>query len=1097
MLKVDTLLKDRAAFQEVYGTVNLIDGSGHVLKRVAGATYKLANRRYRLLAEVSYHQFSRTTLLDANGEGIGAAYKTGIPEGSRTEIWRPNGEGSLLGVISITGDTILPLIYTKVSVGTRVLVGIKNDTAYIFDRDGKLLSHFEKVHGCEVLSNNLLVLEKHGAMALAHSSGKLLSEFRYYRIKDFHYSIATLPVKNDVYGRAIVPDIFPGYVQVDDDYLGHGGGLLDTTGKIVLQNKYKRFDMNSNGWFVLEKFNSPTELLDNNFKLIFSAPRNAIGYSDIRFIDERYVMVPPSAYYPQKAPMVYDMVTRTFVRAPEQKPYVRNPPRLPNKDYALAEKKYKEVGYMKNDTTSVNTAGTMVLKRNKKWGAVSITGDTVLPFIYDTAIGYGQRNHPVFVGINGKFAYLDWQGKLATPLVFTVGCHIIAKDSVAVMNDQTVYSYKLGKLRKIDREKEPPIAALFNGSSKGLFCALESGANKPGIYNRQLKLLTTRQYPSSSCYDILDGGLVIISDSLKQNIALIDSTGRFVLPWMSINTHRYLYPGYALILNNTGSIGNIKGKADILCRFEKNQTLFEVITVDTSFITSNEAGRWLKYDKQRPWSFEKKGEGKGIGGFGKIFFIKDADEIKFLPEVPKVTSQNNRDYRDYERLMQVHGAVVNIKNKWGLYKINGEMVVPADYDSIIHAKTNDARRPNRNDFFLYQNGREGLYDYSYKKIIPTVFDSLYSLNSISRHFYVGRTANNKIEFVNESGKIISKNWDSSPNRFSNQICGFQVTQNSRLFNLYPTLADTLESLTLVPFTGNVNIIVTFRDGAVIVKIDSMYGVYDVIEKKWRIPLRYKRIKEADEHFAAYTTSVSCIDLYNWDGQLLFSKLGNFRDAQRIMVNQWILNGRYNGPVVNKSGKVIVPDTCYAVEIVWFPGHSIYKAVTKNNLPILIDTSGKILDPNFIKRMTYESLENGYYTVTRDKKKSLVDRGGDGARLSPFIYHTITECKLGRSQYDAGKKLYISEVRDEHYEFRPQFIVSKKVADKLKYGILDEYGYIKIPCMYDSICPVLDGKHVFVKKGQFWGVVSADNQPVYPFKYVALNIYWRSENSYPD
>jgi hypothetical protein len=229
-------------------------------------------------------------------------------------------------------------------------------------------------------------------------------------------------------------------------------------------------------------------------------------------------------------------------------------------------------------------------------------------------------------------------------------------------------------------------------------------------------------------------------------------------------------------------------------------------------------------------------------------------------------------------------------------------------------------------------------------------------------------------------------------------------------------------------------------------------------------------------------------------------------------------------VVNCRGKTIVPDTFTSVSQFQTPDLWGYHVATKNEKEGLLDTNGRWLTPPLYDHIDDSFLYDAFHYVRKDEQWGLLN--ARGKLTIPCKYHEIKEAREPEkeSEYPYNWSPFNgSEQRD----FLPLFIVSVGNYSAVKYGLLDEQGKELLPCEYDSLSyvyidsntgwypysflaqdPLLKRKRkiksktdripeikiqrvICAKKGNYWGLLTINNEVLAPFEYD-----WLGKDAYP-
>jgi hypothetical protein len=1052
---IDTLLPDRARLcndEHHRGSV-LINADGIPVNSGHNHNIRLVNKAGRIFAM----DLGDNTELLANDSGRQLTYQgysRDAPARTLIPTMKYTGAVYVYGIITIEGDTVLPMEYSRVSVGRELYAGTRNDTGFVFSRTKGLLFTIAAVHECAVLQNDFIVAKKYGMSALVSRQGKLLTQFKYLEIKDFRqpYSI----MQRDPQGKAPQPPIVPQFAEINQ---GQPKGLIDANGKEVLPMMYDNISMNLNGWFIIRKaIHDKEQLTDPDFRTIITAD----AY-DLSFVSERYVTNTTSDVESDATrTRIYDMklrkyvpkMTDSFKKFPRSKG-IASPP-YSSENIRIISERYHP------DSMVLNFARTCLHKKNGFWGVQSITGDTILPFVYDTA---GITYQQFYVGKDNKFGLLDKEGDLAVPVLLPKIPWFVTADSLAITTNKEAYSLKGGILTTLDINSEPVRRHLLKFDKSGLIHYDNSSYGlKTGIYNRRLQLLSERPYKNSNRNAALNSLVAAILDTAGKQVALMDSTGIVLTAWIPRPLDFRVYSSCALAIYDTG-------QADILFRFDNG-----AIKADTVFVDNADKNALFRRTPTRG-SFNNTTEygiqfvlphtGRGIA-------LNDGGTCIPVPGTDKIVADRNYI------LLRAHGA-------WALYHGKGVELLPPVYDSIALGRDFD--------FFLFKRKKMGVYEGATKKITEPVYDTIYYTSSLRNRFLIGHKGATA-EFVDDKGRVFSKGWTHVPGLMYSVIGGIPAVRNGRKYKLYPSLGDSLAAIPDETLPEGVTIVRPFMDGTAIVTRSARYGVYDLQKKKWLVSPEYSEVEKQDDFFVATsTTGRPAVAIYSTEGRLQFSLDGAYYPQREPTFEQWYMRGWYGTPVVNNIGKIIVPytfdkgfvvvpDTFDKAFVITGAQRHLYQAITKKGKRAIFDSSGKMMTPTVLDYIEDGSwMYDGYFLGSLDGVVCLLSPAGK--MLTPCMYKELFP---GQRRLDAGKRDdFITMMQPESDEvFRPFFIAVDQSSGK--FGVIDSTGKTLVPCTYDSIRQVHHGKIAVVQNDGKWGIVDLRNKRVTDIKYDMLGIF---------
>lgn len=1019
-IRFDTLLPDRANVSYSWWGSALVDGNGQTVAHGDGLYYYLINRKSRLFA-IRLKDNKEQFFTEKSGVLFGMTYDARTPKDHLLGNYIYDGSSYSYGIMNFRGDTILPFRYKATGYSTEpgLYCGISNDTAYVFSNDRKFLFSKHSVQNCMGINKDFISLGKYGMYALVNRAGRMVTGFHYTYIEPITFadSIAQQADETHLQKLATASDYFI-------THRANSRGLIDSSGKELLPTVYESIRMASNGWLILRKSShGREELVNNRFEKVLETEAEGIS-----FINKRYVSVETQRNTGQQHRKIYDMVLNRFV---EQSPIKRKT--------APEHKKENTYHYFnatwRKDSVLINDAGNLLHLKNGRWGVCSFTGDTILPFIYDTAFQQGA----FYVGRNGKYAALNWEGDLMYPLeISELPQYWSVADSQLVLQNKSIYSYKGWRLQKVetgDNHFKDPYLQFISG----IAYAYGNTAAKPGLYNRRMKKLGDKPYRHASYPMIRSTGIVAIEDSIKGLVAVVDSTGRQLIPWIKEPRYFMVRDHYALAINDTG-------KPDILYRFEKGITYTDEVWLDAGSkpYIINDLERYYGPDDSRPLKFEKRGYGIGVLNTKPVILIKGTEVVDMTYEVIRI----------------------KIGGKWGLYDYDRKLLVPHEYDSID---------PTGYFFrLLVKNGKTGFFHIHDKHLIAPIYDSVCYQSSYVMNYFIGYK-HGLADVVNTNGKTISTGWQNMKPLCRYAMEDLAGNRHGKRYALYPTLSDSLEMLPFKEPAGDLEFVAQYSDGNALVSKDGKLGSYNSSGKQVHIPAEYSSIERVEDYFFAKTDKPQSLTLYSPDGVKMFSLSGTYYDPILLHQCQWQLWGSKGYLVVNSKGKTIVPPGYKSIMALNAPGPLLYLVEAENGKHGLIDTSGKIIVQNLYDDISDEAMYNGFRSVTLKGKKGLLSPAGK--LLAPCAYASVT----------SGKPKYLDEQKDCTPEQNkksedPLFIVSLQLQEKLKYGLLDKTGALLIPCVYDYIQEVAEEKTMIVNKGAYMGLVNINNKALTAINY---------------
>ena len=984
------------------------------------------------------YSYSTRIIFDDSGRQL-KRIDTNNLEKKMTRIYVYKNNKIYFGLEDMDGDTILPLDFNAVAIGKTLYGGIRNDTLYVGQLGKGLLFKSQSFHSVKILRNDMIFVGKWGAWALMGRDGKLLTKFDYGNIQELQYPYSINPQNSSRNNQ--LPDVFQGFAL-----FGHQPkGLLDENGVEILPAEFDDIYMNTNGWFIVRKvIASKASLLDSNLTPILER-----GAFAMRFINNRYVKI---INYGNDSASYFDMklrkiTSKTTPEIPEkEKPYVVNPLRMP------------EIPSNKKDTFYLNNGLTTLHKKDGFWGVTSITGDTLVPFINDTA-SRDKNNSFYFVGKQGRFKILNQEGQLLNMPELTVLPQEIITDSVRFLNIGTSNNLKLPKLGiQNTRTKNIDHNNYYRQTSPFIILKEKNGSQPAGIYNRNFKLLSKgREYQDKNISP--NAGFLAISDSIGEKIAVIDTNGKIVIPFINKPKMIVLREKGVIILNDTG-------RSDILYSFSlKGNKAFTIRIPDKKkyawiygYRTSSSHGG---YSRQEQVPVD---ETILFGGDIEGYFNPNGTAV-FVKGFSNVYSKS----KDLGIAKQTFGGSIIIE------KNTGKKYMPELYDSIQSADDHYV--------YLFKKGKMGLYNFTTKKILPPIYDELGSVRSLENRF-LNVKVNDISYFINEDGRPIKPAWNvpwlSYKSQMSYQgIKGIPAEHQGKKYKLYVTAGDTLIAIPDSDLPEEIIPGEKYMDGTLQGRKGALVGVFRLSKKDWIIPPLYKKINKESDYFFALSDSETTV--FNNDGVLAFKLKGSYPNPKPVYnKTHWYMGDWHPAvPVVSNNGKIIVPDTFKYAVLMELKAPNYYEARTYNDKYSIFDTNGKQMLPAIFDGFSDSWMFDGYLTAYKDDKIALISP--QMKQLTLAIYKDIFMASRGPALNHDG------EIETDHLfgEDKNQFYFLCAREEDKGFGILDKNGQELIPTIYDSIRQIYNHSIVIAKKKGKWGLINLKNKTIAPFIYDSI------------
>lgn len=361
-----------------------------------------------------------------------------------------------------------------------------------------------------------------------------------------------------------------------------------------------------------------------------------------------------------------------------------------------------------------------------KWGVIDSRGRQQLPFEYDsvfTTPTYSQYPMGFVLVKDGRYALLGNTGEIRYPPQSWLPLRLSNNNYVNASNGKS-YLIRRGQLIEMTdaeylRSMNPSLSYLVQP-----FREVGAGGALPsGIYNVDDKRLA--QHYSGFQYHN-NRHLILITDSLRKNVSVLDTAGRTVMPFIRNPVTLVLYDSAVLVLNHTGY--------DALYRYGNQSPARLDIRVDSVFrrpmyVDYRAATMMVKQNEQL--SFSTPDGGHGI--------VNARGTVLFDPQIERVIPG------DYTWRIRKAGL-------WGLYSPDKSVWAhPPAADSIATTRSNVS--------LIFQKGKQGLFDASYQRYIPPVFDRVYVNDQQDAGFVVVR---NQAGFAiaDQRGRLISPYMDS-------------------------------------------------------------------------------------------------------------------------------------------------------------------------------------------------------------------------------------------------------------------------------------------------------------------------------------------------
>lgn len=202
------------------------------------------------------------------------------------------------------------------------------------------------------------------------------------------------------------------------------------------------------------------------------------------------------------------------------------------------------------------------------------------------------------------------------------------------------------------------------------------------------------------------------------------------------------------------------------------------------------------------------------------------------------------------------------------------------------------------------------------------------------------------------------------------------------------------------------------------------------------------------------------------------------------------NGQYYG-VVGKNNTIVVPFE-YDEIIRTFSSGLIN--VCKNDKWGCLDLDGNVVIPliyDWIFPFGKDPLDTT--SAKRNGKWGIIDR--KGTDIIPCVYDEEIVFKHDRAIASTNGKMGMIDkegnviIPFEYYYVKPftRSLELIKVAKNNKCGVIDIFGEIRIPAIYDEICDIR-GDFLIVKQGGLCGIINSRGKVFVPNKYVKIEYF---------
>jgi hypothetical protein len=261
------------------------------------------------------------------------------------------------------------------------------------------------------------------------------------------------------------------------------------------------------------------------------------------------------------------------------------------------------------------------------------------------------------------------------------------------------------------------------------------------------KMIISPDYQFISQFNSL--GLAIAQKN--QKLGAINPQGKIIIPFEHLNLQFLGDSLLAFYANNAWGLKNYRNEILLQPEFDS----FKIFKKDSS-------------TNSRRMIIAQKGAKIGvISTQAKILYAPDLDEINFLSNQLIISRKGKffgmKTLQGDEVLpllcesisLKPYGILVKQQGKFGLLDEKGQLLIPFEFEQIIHRETNST--PKKEYFEVYARQKKGIYNLHGKKIVPALFDQIEDLSD--GWFYEGfwKVRQNNLKGIyNKEGKEILK-----------------------------------------------------------------------------------------------------------------------------------------------------------------------------------------------------------------------------------------------------------------------------------------------------------------------------------------------------
>ena len=416
-------------------------------------------------------------------------------------------------------------------------------------------------------------------------------------------------------------------------------------------------------------------------------------------------------------------------------------------------------------------------------------------------------------------------------------------------------------------------------------------------------------------------------------------------------------------------------------------------------------------------------------------------QMKQLPQVKELLSQElnkeqNNDNQSLETTLKYDSkedyyyglAVVKKDSKYGAVNIQGELVVPIEYDKISGFFINNNVTLSRAE----KDGKWGVIDNKNNIVIPFIYETMYYYSD--KLFAV--EMNNKWGFIDIEGRVIIPFEYKQVWSFNNGVAIAQIDNKWGFIDK--------ENKSVVPFIYDYAS--WFNDNYIKVRMDKLYYIVD--------------------------TSGGKIDNKNYESFDLIDYDYEYWERYRVEVNK-----KYG--MIDNNANVILP-----CEYDWIGDYNNGRIkITKDKKSGVVDINGNIIIPIIYDNLYFS--DNKRIEIEMNGKWGFID--WEGKLISAPEYDDIKNG--GEDLYlvkknkkwgfvNSDNEVIISFVYEDAKRFSEDLAAVKMNG---KWGFIDKNNKTVIPFIYKEAKGFNEGLAA-VKKDKKWGYIDKENKTIISFIY---------------